>query len=208
MLSELHRQRRLEWCLAHQNQNWDRVVFSDETAIQLFRNTVRRWSLRPEDEVHPIPKNRTKLMVWGAFSSKDTVGYYSFKEIMDSTFYINILKNHLLAGAKEQFGRRWTFQQDNDPKHKSKITMNWIKDNVPILLEWPANSPDLNPIENLWAILKKRVEKRHPRNISELSSQMQEEWERIDLTHLQNLAATMKFRITECIEKKGYRINY
>ncbi|PKB93572.1 hypothetical protein RhiirA5_240797, partial [Rhizophagus irregularis] len=73
---------------------------------------------------------------------------------------------------------------------------------------WPSNSPDLNPIENLWAIIKSKVEKRMPKNISELEEFMVEEWENIPETVLINLSKSMRRRCELIIENNGERIPY
>ena len=62
----------------------------------------------------------------------------------------------------------WRLQQDNDPKHTSHIAKEFLDKNVPEVMDWLSNSPDLNSIENLWAIVKRNVELRRPKNLSKL----------------------------------------
>jgi transposase len=133
-------------------------------------------------------------MVWGSFSIKGLVGYHSFKTIMDGPYYVQILQNHLIHNARKQFGRRWRLQMDNDPKHRSRVAKQLLSNEVPELLDWPSNSPDVNPVENLWSIIKRRVEKRKPINLDELDKFLHEEWAKIDLVTLSNLVKSMKSR--------------
>ncbi|CAF1657717.1 unnamed protein product, partial [Adineta ricciae] len=121
MLTNEQKERRVQWALAHKDDDWNRAVFSDETSYQLFRNTICRWSKYANKETKPIPKNRQKIMVWGAFSIKGLLQCYSFRTIMNGRLYVEILQNHLIGNARKQFGRRWRYQQDNDPKHTSRI---------------------------------------------------------------------------------------
>ena len=71
------------------------------------------------------------------------------------------------------------FQQENDPKHTSKLAKQYFNDKSIVLLPWPAQSPDLNPIENVWGILKDKVSARGPKNIPQLKQYLIEEWNKI-----------------------------
>ena len=85
---------------------------------------------------------------------------------MDGKFYTEILEKHL-PEVRNMLRGNWRLQQDNDPKHTSRIAKEFLDENVPEVMDWPSNSPDLNPIENLWAIVKRNVELRRPKNLSD-----------------------------------------
>src|SRR5437899_2414241 len=79
------------------------------------------------------------------------------------------------------------FSKTITPKHTSRLAKAFLDENAPVVMDWPSNSPDLNPIENLWAIVKGNVEKRMPKNINELEQFMVEEWRSISDTVIINL---------------------
>ena len=90
------------------------------------------------------------------------------------------MKQHLKTSVRKlKLGREWVFLMDNDPKHTSKVVVKWLKDNEVKVLEWPSQSPDVNPIEHLWAELKKRLRARRPTNLTQLHQLCQEEWAKI-----------------------------
>ncbi len=103
-----------------------------------------------------------------------------------------------------KMGRGWVFQHDNDPKHTVKATKEWLKKKHIKVLEWPSQSPDLNPIENLWRELKVRVAKRQPRNLNDLEGICKEEWDKIPPEMCANLVDNYKKRLTSVIANKGF----
>lgn len=133
---------------------------------------------------------------------------------MDAQQYVRILQEHLKTSA-EKFGfstgihSKFKFYQDNDPKHKEHRVRMWILFNCGQVLDTPAQSPDLNPIENIWALLKKNVAKRHPKNRTELKTIIQEEWTKIPNDYdMKNLIFSMKRRLQAVIDANGGHTKY
>jgi transposase len=208
MLTEDQRQKRLKWARCHKDDDWSRTIFSDETSVQLFRNTVGRWSKHPAGEVKRVHKCRQKVMVWGAIGQNGTIGLCLFRETMTAAKYINILKVNFLPAARRQFHDDWRLQQDNDSKHIARITKVFMDKNVPLVMGWPSNSPDFNPIENVWTVIKKRVEKRKPQNIGDLEKKFMEEWVRFAREEVNLFLDTMKQRCEAVISANGNQITY
>ena len=100
------------------------------------------------------------------------------------------------------------FQQDNDPKHTAKLNQRFLANYEVPTLPWPSQSPDLNPIENLWAILDHRAKDRCPRNEDELYDLLQEAWNALDVETLTKLADSMPARIQAVIANNGLPTKY
>jgi len=94
------------------------------------------------------------------------------------------------------------------PEAHQRVAKKFLDETFPEVIDWPANSPDLNPIENLWSIVKHNVEKRMPENISELKQYLVEEWEKIPCSMLSNLVSSMKRRWQMILDSNGERIDY
>uniref|UniRef100_A0A8C4SFJ0 Tc1-like transposase DDE domain-containing protein n=1 Tax=Erpetoichthys calabaricus TaxID=27687 RepID=A0A8C4SFJ0_ERPCA len=104
---------------------------------------------------------------------------------------LDILDENLLQSALDlRLGRRFIFQQDNNPKHTAKISKKWLQDNSVNVLEWPSQSPDLNPIEHLWRDLKMAVHRRFPSNLMELERCCKKEWAKLAKDRCAKLVAS------------------
>ncbi|GET04955.1 transposable element Tcb1 transposase isoform X2 [Rhizophagus clarus] len=133
-------------------------------------------------------------MAWGGISKKGKTPLFCFTNIMDGQFYVNILQTQLLSAAQNMYRRNWHLQQDNDLKHISCVAKDFIARNSINIIDWPSNSLNLNPIGNVWTIMKNNVEKRMPKNISELTKFLTEEWDTILQIMINNLIMSMRTR--------------
>ena len=150
--------------------------------------------------------------MWGCMFWEGCGYACQIKGKMDGELYVDILEENLEASL-EYYGKEredFTFQQDNDPKHRSKKAQNWFKDKGIDVLPWPAQSPDLNPIEHLWNYLKLRLEEYEeaPRGIKELWKRVDIEWNKIEPEVCQNLIESMPRRVEAVIQAKGGYTKY
>ena len=111
------------------------------------------------------------------FSVAGTVRLVRIEGKMNGAKYREILNENLFQRTQDiRLGQRFTFHQDNDPKHTAKTTQSWLWDKSLNVLEWPSQSPDFNPIKNLWRYLKIAVQRRSPPNLTEHERICREEW--------------------------------
>lgn len=148
-------------------------------------------------------------MLWGCVASTGTGNLVKVEGHMNSSQYQQILdKNVQESVTKLKLRRGWIFQQDNDPKHCSKSTKEFMQKHKYNLLEWPSQSPDLNIIENVWIDLKQAVYARKPRNLTELEAFCMEEWAKVPPARLQGLVSGYRRRLQAVLAAKGGSIKY
>lgn len=208
MLTESQKTKRLTWCKKNSKRRWDKVIFSDETSIELDRCKNRKWhpkGKRPEVGKTKFPR---KIMFWSAIGIKCKAPLIVLKGSVNTDKYIELLENHFLPWFRENCPATHIFQQDNAPAHKSKHSIAFINNQNLKLLDWPANSPDLNPIENIWSVLKNAVEKRSPKTFEELERVAVEEWDKIEQQTIRKTIKSMSRRIDQVLERKGEKCEY
>ncbi len=136
-------------------------------------------------------------MVWGCISAYGMDSLHVLEGTMNAERYIKVLEQHMLPS------RRRVFQQDNAKPHTADITTAWLRSRRVRVLNWPACSPDLSPIENIWRIIKRKINQRLPRTLQQLEIYIRQEWDQIPTPKLQKLITSMPRRLQTVLKRRG-----
>jgi transposase len=148
-------------------------------------------------------------MFWGCFSKREMGPLVPVEGIITAKKYKELMEKYLLPIFKKS-NYQLIFMQDNAPIHKAKLVTDFLAHHGIPTLEWPAQSPDLNPIENMWAVLKARRarQKLTPKTRKDLIEQMSELWSTIEENFRENLSNSIPKRLSEVITNKGKATSY
>ena len=194
---------------------WSRVMFTDETLMQQFRSSGHSVRRPPNQRfnvsyVIPTVKSSHKLMIWGGICSKGRCGLWFMPNniTINGNVYLSILQEKVPAFIN--IHSLSVFQHDGAPCHQTKAVSAWLRQQrIEILGPWPGNSPDLNPIENCWKILKDKVAKLHPTSSDDLRQKVMEVWtQEINPEFCLKLVSSMPTRIKAVLKAKGMLTKY
>ncbi len=191
------RQKHLTWAVEKKNwtvAQWSKVLFSDESkfCISFGNQGPRVWRKSGEEQNPCCLKSSVKfpqsVMIWAAMSSAGVGPLCFLKSTVNAAIYQEILEHFMLPSADKLYGDAdFIFQQDLAPAHTAKGTKSWFNDHGVTVLNWPANSPDLNPIE--------------------LKATVKETWASIPPQQCHKLITSMPRRI-EAVKVKGVPTKY
>ncbi len=218
LLNQRQRQKRLTWAVEKKNwtvAQWSKVLFSDESkfCISFGNQGPRVWRKSGEAQNPCCLKSSVKfpqsVMIWAAMSSAGVGPLCFLKSTVNAAIYQEVLEHFMLPSADKLYGDAdFIFQQDLAPAHTAKGTQSWFNDHGVTVLDWPANSPDLNPIENLWGIVKRKMRDTRPNNADELKATVKETWASIPPQQCHKLITSMLRRIEAVIKAKGAPTKY
>ena len=173
--NEQDQQNRLEFCLKNKDRNWEDVLITDEVSFYLWSPGKNRWVAAGDTYQRTKKKYSNKVYAWGAFSSKGVIELQFFTGNKDSKQYIKMLSitnSEIWKLHPNGFILLWY----NDSKHRSDISLNYYIENNIQLLEWPAYSPDLNPIENIWGNIKNNLRSMVYNKIESIKPDIKDYW--------------------------------
>jgi transposase len=207
-ITDAQKEKRLEWCKKHQETDWTKVLFTDETMIDLYGGKRKIWHKRESRPKWGKKKYSRKRMFWAGLSREKITPLLPIFGTMNSDSYIALFREKVIPWMRRRGNRGLILQQDNAPPHVSRATKSYFSDERLDILDWPPNSPDLNPIENAWSFLKNRIETRSPKSLQELETIACEEWDQLPKTFLNNLIDSMPRRIAQVISRKCEKADY
>lgn len=218
-ISETNREKRLGFARTYVNKPiefWKQVIFSDESKFNIMTTDGKRFVWRkPNTELEAKNLRATlkhgggNVMVWGCMAYTGVGNLAFINDTMTALSYIEVLRHNLPeSAAKLALNNNYYFQQDNDPKHTALKTREWLLYNVPKQLITPPQSPDINPIENLWHLLDLKIRKTKISNKNELQRILREEWQKLSPDLTKKLVESMPRRLQAIIDAKGMHTKY
>lgn len=219
-LTQRHKEERLSFAQEYLDFDWETTIFTDEKSfkscqkgrLHLWRKNNTRWS---EGNVRPNTESgRISVNMWGWISAQGPGELSFISTRANSVNYVEVLNDIMLPTVRNIYPaedlNEISFVQDNCPIHRASIVREWFSNHPEIkVIPWPARSPDLNPIENIWGLMVQRWEARDERCPELLKSHCMQLWDSLRGTNIcANIVASMRRRLISCIEANGGHTKY
>ena len=211
-LTAKHRQDRLRFAKANRNKDWSSVVFSDEHKFRQFKGSNpahdRVWA-KTADEVSGNEVERWGLTVdvWAGISSRGKTKLFIYEGGLDAQGYQHIIERALVPIAGAWFKGKesaWELQQDKATAHTAHSTTRFLEENgIAVVEGWPTKGDDINPMENLWAILDERLERKKFNTKKSMEAAVQRLWKNVDNLLLHKLIDSVPDRLRRIVKSKG-----
>ncbi len=194
---------RYNWALQHTNDDFDNVIYTDETSIEMEAHK-RFCCCKQGQAPKSKPKHPLKVHVLAGISRSGATRICIFEGIMDRHLYIDILDKTLKPFIQKAYPNGHRLMVDNDPKHTSHDACAWLSNNGINWWRTPAESPDTNPIENLWHELKEFIRREvKPRTKVELIEGIKLFWTKVTVAKCNKYIIHLKKVIPKVIELNG-----
>lgn len=220
-LERHHRVARLQFAREHENwtlEQWGNVLWTDECRAALRAPDGRERVYRRRGERFlAITTRQTvsfhggSVMVWGGISSNARTELVIVEGRLNATRYIEeILQDHVVRYAEFIGAESFLLMQDNARAHSAQCVEQYLFDVGIRKIQWPARSPDMNPIEHVWDMLKRRVKRslNPPQNLRELKTALVAAWEEIPQMDIKNIIHSMPDRMQAVIRARGGNTRY
>ncbi len=190
---------------------WEKVIFSDESKFNINGNDGDKRVYRSKGtRYNPNHIIRTEkfgggksVMVWGYITSSGPGNLVFLDSSVNKEVYLNVLNDNLLDELGNFSYPGFKFQHDGAPAHKSILVNKFLMEKSINILDWTAQSPDLNPIENVWALIKGILGNHRFASLDEMKNKIREIWNNLSPEYCSNLINSMPSRVQEVIKAKG-----
>lgn len=220
ILTQRHRTARLEWCRHHIRYPlrwWNNVMFTDESRFNISGSDGRLRVYRRQNERYAQccveERNRYgggSVMVWAGITTLDRTDLIIIDGNLNGERYRDEILSSVVVPFLERQEPGIIFQQDNARPHTARIVRSYLDENEVVVLPWPANSPDLSPIEHVWDEMERRLRLLPQRssNVQELARNLRTVWNDIPQSFHGHLIASMRRRCTAVIDAHGGHTRY
>lgn len=204
-LTDVHKTKRLAFAKKYRNVDVTPFIFTDEKVFYVEGPKMGERYEEGHRPQAPTKAHSGKVNVWWGISLRYNLKPYLFSQNMDAPLYVSILESRLPDVGEND----WTLVRDNDSKHTSRIARAWEAEHCPeVITDWPPYSPDLNVIENIWAILTQRVYDKPLRSVSALEKKIEKCIAEVTDEEIETLINSFRDRLKKVTKAKGDNIPY